>query len=393
MQEVQMSKQNILDFAMDIADKHGLSADDATSFISSMFDVLTDGLQSDKQVKIKGLGIFKLSVMNARESVDVNTGERIIINSRDKISFIPDTAMRDLVNRPFSQFETVSLHSNLEEIGPEERIEEIKEESQPVSVQKSSSQIRLSMNDLTQLNDISETDDKVLTDVCAKESSMESFEQTPFIEIQEPVSEATIPVNKNDESVIEEAAQGINKYEPDISELNMRIDELSSQLRRNSRLAYGLMICFILFLIGAAVSVNYMVNRLKQVDQSSSVSISTIKPVRSTRKVITNELISRTTIRQQPEQQVGEQQRKAKDSAFVKYNRDIRIRTGAYRIVGIATTVTVRAGQTLSDISRINLGAGMDCYIEAVNPNIKKLRVGQKVNIPKLERKSKNKRN
>ena len=347
-----MSKQNILDFAMDIADKHGLSADDAMSFISSMFDVLTDGLQSDKQVKIKGLGIFKLSVMNARESVDVNTGERIIINSRDKISFIPDTAMRDLVNRPFSQFETVSLHSNLEEIGPEERIEEIKEESQPVSVQKSSSQIRLSMNDLTQLNDISETDD-----------------------------------------VIEEEAQGINKYEPDISELNMRIDELSSQLRRNSRLAYGLMICFILFLIGAAVSVNYMVNRLKQVNQSSSVSISTIKPVRSTRKVITNELISRTTIRQQPEQQVGEQQRKAKDSAFVKYNRDIRIRTGAYRIVGIATTVTVRAGQTLSDISRINLGAGMDCYIEAVNPNIKKLRVGQKVNIPKLERKSKNKRN
>ena len=331
--------------------------------------------------------------MNARESVDVNTGERIIINSRDKISFIPDTAMRDLVNRPFSQFETVSLHSNLEEIGPEERIEEIKEESQPVSVQKSSSQIRLSMNDLTQLNDISETDDKVLTDVCAKESSMESLEQTPFIEIQEPVSEATIPVNKNDESVIEEEAQGINKYEPDISELNMRIDELSSQLRRNSRLAYGLMICFILFLIGAAVSVNYMVNRLKQVNQSSSVSISTIKPVRSTRKVITNELISRTTIRQQPEQQVGEQQRKAKDSAFVKYNRDIRIRTGAYRIVGIATTVTVRAGQTLSDISRINLGAGMDCYIEAVNPNIKKLRVGQKVNIPKLERKSKNKRN
>ena len=87
------------------------------------------------------------------------------------------------------------------------------------------------------------------------------------------------------------------------------------------------------------------------------------------------------------------EQRKAKDSAFVKYNRDIRIRTGAYRIVGIATTVTVRAGQTLSDISRINLGAGMDCYIEAVNPNIKKLRVGQKVNIPKLERKSKNKRN
>ena len=173
----------------------------------------------------------------------------------------------------------------------------------------------------------------------------------------------------------------------------MRIDELSSQLRRNSRLAYGLMICFILFLIGAAVSVNYMVNRLKQVNQSSSVSISTIKPVRSTRKVITNELISRTTIRQQPEQQVGEQQHKAKDSAFVKYNRDIRIRTGAYRIVGIATTVTVRAGQTLSDISRINLGAGMDCYIEAVNPNIKKLRVGQKVNIPKLERKSKNKRN
>lgn len=392
MEEVQMSKQNILDFAMDIADKHGLSADDATSFISSMFDVLTDGLQSDKQVKIKGLGIFKLSVMNARESVDVNTGERIIINSRDKISFIPDTAMRDLVNRPFSQFETVSLHSNLEEIGPEERIKEIKEESQPVSVQKSSSQIRLSMNDLTQLNDISETDDKVLTDVCAKESSMESLEQTPFIEIQEPV-ETTIPVNKNDESVIEKEAQGINKYEPDISELNMRIDELSSQLRRNSRLAYGLMICFILFLIGAAVSVNYMVNRLKQVNQSSSVSISTIKPVRSTRKVITNELISRTTIRQQSEQQVGEQQRKAKDSAFVKYNRDIRIRTGAYRIVGIATTVTVRAGQTLSDISRINLGAGMDCYIEAVNPNIKKLRVGQKVNIPKLERKSKNKRN
>ena len=102
------------DLAATLVDKYGLNQKDAEHFVASMFDVINDGLQSaDRMVKVKGLGTFKLTSVSPRESVDVNTGERIVIDGRDKISFTPETALRDRVNQPFSQFETVVLNDGV----------------------------------------------------------------------------------------------------------------------------------------------------------------------------------------------------------------------------------------------------------------------------------------
>ena len=95
--------------------KYGLSQKEADAFVVQMFDVINSGLQSsDKQVKVKGLGTFKIQSVNARESIDVNTGERIVIEGRNKISFTPETSLKNRVNLPFSQFETVIINDGVD---------------------------------------------------------------------------------------------------------------------------------------------------------------------------------------------------------------------------------------------------------------------------------------
>ena len=124
------------DFAARLAEKHSLSQEEVERFLSQMVHVMGEGLRSDKSLKIKGLGTFKVVSVNARESVDVNTGERIRIEGREKVSFTPETAMRDLVNKPFAQFETVVLNDgvdfegeNLEENPSEDSSEDHSENS------------------------------------------------------------------------------------------------------------------------------------------------------------------------------------------------------------------------------------------------------------------------
>ena len=102
------------DFAARLAEKHSLSQEEVERFLSQMVHVMGEGLRSDKTLKIKGLGTFKVVSVNARESVDVNTGERIRIEGREKVSFTPETSMRDLVNKPFAQFETVVLNDGVD---------------------------------------------------------------------------------------------------------------------------------------------------------------------------------------------------------------------------------------------------------------------------------------
>lgn len=109
-----MSKISLSDLAQRLAEKSGISLQDAELFIRKMFDVANEGLQSDKLVKMKWLGTFKVMAVKDRESVDVNTGERIIIEGRDKISFTPDNILREIVNKPFAQFETVVVNDGVD---------------------------------------------------------------------------------------------------------------------------------------------------------------------------------------------------------------------------------------------------------------------------------------
>ncbi|MGP1481839.1 MAG: HU family DNA-binding protein [Hoylesella enoeca] len=369
MEETRMSRRNILDLAASLAEKHGLSADDATQFINQIFDVLSDGLQSDKQVKIKGLGTFKVTTINSRESVDVNTGERILINERDRISFTPDTSMRDLVNRPFSQFETVPLRDDVEFTEPEAQAEPI----ETTSHQETPIPNQLSKSELTLLDTASEL---VIPEPDTEEAAPVIIEQP------QPVIEEPIPVTTPEPTteIIE------NTPEPD-----RQIDELTSQLRRCHRLIYTLVACLFVLVIGGATTIFYVINQVNESCQPSIVAPSTPKAVshRPAPKVVVSPPSAPSQRIQKPTPQPEQPQPEPEDPMLVQYNRDIRIRTGAYRITGIATTVKARSGQTLSEISRTHLGPGMDCYIEAVNPGVTNLQMGQKINIPKLERKRK----
>ena len=109
-----MSKNSLNVLGKKLAEKTGLSQQEAELFIKKMFDVVNDGLQDDKQVKVKWLGTFKVTSVKDRESVDVNTGERIVIDGRDKISFTPDNILKEIVNKPFAQFETVVVNDGVE---------------------------------------------------------------------------------------------------------------------------------------------------------------------------------------------------------------------------------------------------------------------------------------
>ncbi len=103
-----MGKLNIQNLAKMLAEKKGLEIEEARRFITTLFDVIQSGIDSDRIVKVKGLGTFKIIEVDARESVNVNTGERVLIDGHSKITFTPDATMKELVNKPFSGFETVA---------------------------------------------------------------------------------------------------------------------------------------------------------------------------------------------------------------------------------------------------------------------------------------------
>lgn len=133
-----MSKNSLNVLGKKLAEKTGLSQQEAELFIKKMFDVVNEGLQDDKQVKVKWLGTFKVTSVKDRESVDVNTGERIVIDGRDKISFTPDNILKEIVNKPFAQFETVVVNDGVEfdEIDKKFEAEEQVNENQQVKESK-----------------------------------------------------------------------------------------------------------------------------------------------------------------------------------------------------------------------------------------------------------------
>lgn len=165
-----MSKNSLTVLAQKLAEKTGISQQDAELFIRKMFDVANEGLQADKQVKMKWLGTFKVTSVKDRESVDVNTGERIVIEGRDKISFTPDTILKEIINKPFAQFETVVVNDGVEfdeidrkfeaeELLAENRqMNEAEEIPEPLDASEAS-------DDTSEATDISEIDTSETSDV------------------------------------------------------------------------------------------------------------------------------------------------------------------------------------------------------------------------------------
>ena len=457
----------VTDFAEELSKRYEIKPEEASDFIGLMFEVLMDELDApDKQVKIKGLGTFKVTSVGARASVDVNTGERIILEGRNKISFTPEVLLRDRVNRPFVQFETVVLNDGVdfsdidrefeenskqvvEEDANDEAIEENGDEDteeetlEPDSVEPETEESETTVEPETVDQETEEPETTVEPETVDLET--EDSEPVEPETVDSDVLEAdtdNLELN-TDNSQLE---TGNSKQETDNSELKTDEPALESLVsvgckQRNPRLMYWLSTASFVLLVCIGIGMYFLYRQIEEKnraieqlqsrltvhaatvkdadDKPKSVPVDTVQKKQSEEqlasaetketKVLPNEKAvaagkAESSAKPELSDKAGSASKSAvsvKDKAADKktpasdssrptvtapsdYNYDVRIRTGAYIIVGTDRVVTVKSGQTLASISKANLGPGMECYVEVYN-NRKQVKAGDKIKIPKLK--------
>ena len=194
-----MAKSAIQLITSALAKQHNLSADDAAAFVDAFFDIISSELKNGNQVKIKGLGTFKVQAVKPRESVNVNTGERVLIEGHDKISFTPDTVMKELVNKPFSQFETVVINDGvdteeLERIPAEDSSDEVKSELvDETTIKNISEELTVAEEERTEVEDTKE-----------ETNNSSSVKEDAVIEAEDNLNEKNLPVDVIEEPTSEE---------------------------------------------------------------------------------------------------------------------------------------------------------------------------------------------
>lgn len=194
-----MAKSAIQLITSALAKQHNLSADDAAAFVDAFFDIISSELKNGNQVKIKGLGTFKVQAVKPRESVNVNTGERVLIEGHDKISFTPDTVMKELVNKPFSQFETVVINDGvdteeLERIPAEDSSDEVKSDLDDNVTTKNTSEEKLLVEE--ERTEVEDTKDET--------NNISSVKGGAEIEAEDNLNEKNLPIDVIEEPTTEE---------------------------------------------------------------------------------------------------------------------------------------------------------------------------------------------
>lgn len=504
-----MSKISLSDLAQRLAEKSGISLQDAELFIRKMFDVANEGLQSDKLVKMKWLGTFKVMAVKDRESVDVNTGERIIIEGRDKISFTPDNILKEIVNKPFAQFETVVVNDgvdfdeidrkfeNAEEDGPvsdstlecvpdseNSSVESFVEQDSPATsgvidfldeendAPVSDEMIVIGEKRLSQEN-VAEPEEKNPEEKKPEKSEPAATEPAVFKPaVSEPVEsesatseletkESEVPAQNEVESVVsdEENESTLTEETPiaekvpsdeenSITEIPI-VEEAPFEEKASSdevtdkrhivlprSLVVAASVVFLAMIGGFGwFAFNYGKMAAQrdhlalQLDNYQQIATEKKAPAKSAptqeenfrKKAIEDSVrmaqaseavkkaenaeqnmdatadkqsidVKSAEAKKHAEAKKTEEARKQAEKhaaqASSKYDQDARVRTGAYRIIGVSEVVTAREGQTIKSLSQKYLGPGMECYVEALNGN-SLLKPGQKVKIPKLELKKK----
>lgn len=415
-----MDKISIFELAQILADKSGLKKKIAEQFAIEMFDVIKSGIEQDQLAKVKGLGTFKVIDVEPRASVDVNTGERVVINGHRKISFVPDAAMKELVNKPFSQFETVVLNDG---VSFDDMVEE---KDQPNDTEEEVSLQDMPEEPADEVEEpVVEVEEPVVENeepIAETEESAAETEEVPVQEdIQEEQSAHTAPLIEFYDSQADEMdSQTENQEETDEAEEETEdVEEDEEDLERPR---YGwkiavvaLMACAIGFAAGyfvgqratvgqkAEVADTLIVSPKKEVRQEPAEKLAkpveqadSVKPAKPA--VIAEETKQPEPVKQ-PEQSAkpAEPAKPAENEAVNadKYEQmDARVRTGAYRIVGTDHTLKVRAGDDLKKIAKRTLGPDMECYIEVYNgiTAATPLEAGKELKIPKIELKKKRKK-
>lgn len=383
-----MEKLTINHIASILVEKNGVAPKDAEQFVAAMFDVIQEGLETDKQVKVRGLGTFKIVDVEPRESVNVNTGERVLIKGHSKISFTPDTSMKEMVNKPFSQFETVVLNEGVE--FPET---EPATETEPVAAS---------------------ADEPESDSIAAEETVPEMPQESDENAMEETISEET----QSEVDDVENNELGDNRLTLS-SQVNMEnsleeaepVEEATGSSKGSGVFWWVLLV---VVLVGGSgyfgywlassdksaseslVEVQQAQDLSEENDLQQAVKAKTAKPaseaVEPTAKDTVKPAAPVQTAATQDKPAAAPVQASQTESAVqkmaAKYDAlDTRVRTGAYCIVGEETSVKVKAGETVKIISKRALGPGMECYVEVFN-NLSanaELKEGQTIKIPKLE--------
>lgn len=389
--------------------KYGLSQKEADAFVVQMFDVINSGLQSsDKQVKVKGLGTFKIQSVNARESIDVNTGERIVIEGRNKISFTPETSLKNRVNLPFSQFETVIINDGVDFSDIENNDDSDNAEVSD-GVDNDENGIADESSVLPEESRTKDEDAEAPSDITSDTGDdNNALDESPVVSVGQDVEEP----EHHDES--EKTPDETDSHEddipsvPDVSRNEAQAAAYNVQPQtsgehchasgRSNKIIISLL-AFIVLLCGLGIyGMFYYQNKLSHCEDrileleividnfQEKVKKENVPSADSNKHIVTHDSIDRKA-NESVKDSVARKQSAPDDSNEInpdKYNKDPRIRTGAYRIVGIAKTITLKEDRSLSYISKRYLGPGMECYVEAVNEG-KTFKKGETVNIPKLK--------
>lgn len=467
-----MSKFSLNTLGKLLADKSGLSQVEAELFIRKMFDVCNQGLDADKQVKIKWLGTFKVQATKDRESINVNTGERFTIEGRDKLTFTPDNILKEIVNKPFAQFETVVVNDGVDFDEIDEKFGEEQTEDAPAQVidfldeektatpnpevvvigsekekeaeDELAKQIAIEQAKLEKLKQAQLEQERIQKEKLEKEKQeQERLEQERLEQErleQERLEQERLEQEKLELAQQQQALKAV--VEPAVPASDESEEEEEEEESSNShhivipRYLVVAVCLIVVALIGGMgwFAFNYgqmtaqrdhLAMQLNQYHQApakkvpakpAAAPLSQEQKLRqkamedSIRMAKTAEAVklaensdeesaSAEKAKQTEAKAKAEGKEKAKDKdeekatskiASSQYDKDARVRTGAYRIIGVAQTVTVGAGQTLEQISTRHLGSGMECYVEALN-GTSTVKAGQKIKIPKLELKKKKK--
>ena len=491
---------NIKDLAKIVADRYDMHQQDAEKFMDDMFSLIRSALINDEQVKIKGLGTFKVQTVKERASVNVNTGEKVMINSHDRISFTPDATMRDSVNKPFAHFVTVPLNEGVvfDDMDDMSKVADSTEhkgrnlKSDGYDILEHSAETTVTANTDTGVNtdtgintgqeDIVET----LSSERQPADSLKTAEQEDIVEtVATPVDntsnvaaheagtaipkadqherKAVMQMVQDDENRVDNSEQdeiGNDMPEQSAGKLNvMAIDTaedsisgeenkepaivslsepeeyktndnqteenttaMSDEKNLNPSVAedndhsflisllLGLAVFVVGVIVGRAtaditmqdvkaylglkpeVKVHVIYKRLPAPSPEKKDSTAGKKDVPTAEnKKVAPAAVGKTdkkTIKvADTEKKPVEKKAADKPMANENYNKDPRVRTGAYIITGVQQTVTAAEGETVASISKRYLGPGMECYVEALNG--KTISAGQKVKIPALKLKKK----
>ena len=382
-----MSKLNIYDLCSVLTSKNGLDDKESHRFIKAIFDVIQEGLDEDKIVKVKGLGTFKIIEVDDRESINVNTGERVLIEGHSKLTFTPDSVMKEIVNKPFSQFETVILNEGVD--FPEPVVEEPAVEDIIADEPAEDKEIIVEP----------QIDNNVAEQSVAEEPVAEkSVAEEPVAEktvAEEPVAEEPVA----EDSVVEFTEDNDNVQSGEENSVEESVFETSNN---NSILRWILSGVAVLLLILGAAYGGYLYGRY---ELSEEIAYKQMKADLKTAEITTKKAqvaIKKDSVAQEVDatkigaMSIDNEDESANDEAKTetaktnsdKYeDMDIRVRTGAYRIIGEDRIVKAKAGQTVEDIATKLLGPGMSCYVEVYNGLDGKatLKEGQTIKIPKLE--------